>query len=77
MERRENCQLSKLYTSGALVVSRDLIDEMHSSVGVEVSAWNPFQGLTVAQGAIPERFVGQEWRFSAALGACSGTFEET
>ena len=77
VERRENCQLSKLYTSGALVVSRDLIDEMHSSVGVDVSLWNPFQGLPLAQGAIPDRFAGQEWRFSAAVGACVATFEET
>lgn len=77
VERRENCQLSKLYTSGALVVSRDLTDEMHSSLGVDVSVWNPFQGLTMAPGALPDRFVGQEWRFAAAVGACAATFEET
>jgi Tfp pilus assembly PilM family ATPase len=77
VERRENCQLSKLYVSGALVVSRDLTDEMRSSVGVEIAPWNPFQGLTVAQGALPESFAGQEWKFSAAAGACIATFEET
>jgi len=77
VERRENCQLAKLYASGALVVSRDLIDEMRSSVGVDVAFWNPFQGLTLAPGALPDSFAGQEWKFSAAVGACVATFEET
>jgi Tfp pilus assembly PilM family ATPase len=77
VERRENCQLTKLYASGALVVSRDLIDEMRSSVGVDVALWNPFQGLTLAPDAVPDSFAGQEWKFSAAVGACVATFEET
>jgi Tfp pilus assembly PilM family ATPase len=76
VERRENCRISKVYVSGALTVSRDSIEEIHSSMGVPVETWNPFEGLTVAQDALPENLAGQEWRFSAAAGACLATFEE-
>lgn len=77
VERRENCQISKMYISGGLVVSRDLVDEMKSSMGVEIAGWNPLDEITVAPGALPENFAGQEWRFAAAVGACLATFEET
>ncbi len=77
VERRENCQITKMFASGDLIVSRDLIDEMKSSLGIEVAFWNPFQGLTLPQGAIPENLAGHEGRFSAALGAGLATFEET
>lgn len=77
VERRENCQITKMYVSGGLVVSRDLMDEIKSSMGIELEVWNPFDGLTVTQGAVPENFAGQEWRFSAAVGACLSTFEDT
>jgi Tfp pilus assembly PilM family ATPase len=77
VERRENCRISKICVSGALTVSRDSIEEIHSSMGVPVETWNPFQGLTVAQDAMPEKLAGQEWRFAAAIGACLATFEES
>jgi Tfp pilus assembly PilM family ATPase len=77
VERRENCQVSRIYISGGLVVSRDLVDEMKSSMGIEVTGWNPFDELGIAAGALPENFAGQEWRFAAAVGACLATFEGT
>lgn len=77
VERRENCHVTKIYASGGLVVSRDSLDEMTSSLEVEVDAWNPFESINVPAGALPADFAGQEWRFSAAVGACLATFEET
>ncbi len=78
VERREDCSISKLYASGGVVLSRDSLDEMRSSLGIEIESWNPFEidSLTVAPDAIPEHLKGQEWRFSAAVGACISTFEE-
>lgn len=76
VERRENCTVAKLYVSGGLVVSRDSLDEMRRSLGLEVELWNPFHSLTIMPGAIPDELAGREWRFSAAVGACLGTFEE-
>jgi Tfp pilus assembly PilM family ATPase len=77
VERRENCRISKMYVSGALIVSRDAIEEIRSSMGLTVETWNPFEGLTMSSGALPENLAGQEWRFAAAVGACLATFEET
>lgn len=77
VERRENCHIANLYVSGSLVVSHDATEEMKNAMGVEVLPWNPFKGLTVEEGAVPEAYAGQEWRFSAAVGAGLATFEET
>jgi len=77
IERRENCHIAKLYVSGGLVVSRDALDEMRSSIGLEVDSWNPFEKVTVLPGALPEDYSGREWQFAAAVGACLATFEET
>jgi Tfp pilus assembly PilM family ATPase len=75
VERRENCHVGKIYVSGGLIVSRDSLDEMTSAMGVEIAFWNPFDGLEVAPDAIPDNLSGQEWRFSAAIGAGLATFE--
>lgn len=79
VERRENCSIAKLYASGGVVLSRDSLDEMRSSMGLEVDTWDPFEleNLTVAPDAIPENLKGQEWRFSPAVGVCLATFEES
>ena len=77
VERRENCHVGKLYVSGGLAGSAGTIEEMRSSLEVEVERWDPFEGLQVAKDAIPERLSAQRWRFAAAVGACLGTFEET
>ncbi|MFO7871498.1 MAG: pilus assembly protein PilM [Kiritimatiellia bacterium] len=77
LERRENCQLAKIYVSGALTVSRDSIEEISSAMGVETGGWNPFEGLSVSSGALPEAAKGKEWQYAAAIGAGLGTFEET
>ncbi|MDD4870672.1 MAG: pilus assembly protein PilM, partial [Kiritimatiellae bacterium] len=77
VERRENCHISKIYVSGGITVSRDSLEEIRSSMGLEVVLWNPLEGLIVTQGAIPENMTGKESRFSAAIGAALATFEET
>jgi Tfp pilus assembly PilM family ATPase len=77
VERRENCRVAKLYVSGELTSSRDLMDEIGGAVGTEVGTWNPLDGFTVADGALPDSLEGQEWRLGAAAGACLGVFEET
>lgn len=76
VERHENCHVVKVYVSGGLAASRNSLDELASSLGIEVDLWNPFEGLTIMPGALPENLAGKEWRFSAAIGACLATFEE-
>lgn len=77
VERRENCHFGKMYVSGGLVTSRDSLDEVTTSMGIEVDFWDPMESLSVSDGAIPEHLQGQEWRLSAAVGACLGVFEAT
>jgi type IV pilus assembly protein PilM len=77
VERRENCRVSKIYASGGLVVSHDSLEEMRLSLGIPVEIWDPFEGLTMAENALPEKFAGKKWKFAAAVGACLATLEET
>jgi Tfp pilus assembly PilM family ATPase len=77
VERRENCHMSRLYLSGGLTVSRCVRDELRGALELDVETWNPFEGLRVQSGAVPESCVGREWMFASAVGACLGTFEET
>lgn len=75
IERKENCHMQVVYISGALALSRDSFDVIHSAMGVEVNRWNVLDGLNVDANAIPSSIAGQEWRLSAAIGACQATFE--
>lgn len=77
VERRENCRVDGLYLCGGLVVSRDVQNEIQSSTGLDVAAWNPLDDVPAADDAVPEALGGQSWRFSAAIGACLATFETT
>ena len=76
VERRENCRINKVYTSGGITKSRDWLTELKSALGYDVDAWNPFAALKVDQGALPEHLNGQETRFSAAVGAALATLQQ-
>ncbi|MBU1908522.1 MAG: pilus assembly protein PilM, partial [Verrucomicrobia bacterium] len=75
IERREECQVEKLYASGGMSLSRFWVDELKRAAGVAVERWNPFEGLTMAADALPPALDGQQTRFAAALGCCLGTWE--
>lgn len=77
VERREDCHVGSIYVSGGLAASHDSLEEMKNSMGVEIKTWNPFDGLTVAPGALPEDIAGNEWQFAAAVGTGLATFEES
>lgn len=77
IERRENCQIAKLYLPGGKGVSRDWQKEITSAVGVSFDMWNPFAGLTVEPGAIPQQHEGRLSCFAGAIGAILGVFEES
>jgi Tfp pilus assembly PilM family ATPase len=77
VERRENCRISSVYVAGGLARSQDAIEEISSSMEVDVHFWNPFEGMNVNKDAIPPELEGKEWRLAAAAGACLGVFEDT
>ena len=69
VERRENCHVAKLYACGATGALNVWSQEVQSAAGLEPVFWNPFEGLAVVPGAIPDALKGQESQFAAALGA--------
>ncbi len=76
VERRENCRVVTLYAAGNFGASKGVLDALHAALGMDIVAWNPLTGLTVASGALPANWNGQDWRLAAAIGACEGTLEE-
>ena len=76
VERREDCRVQRVFISGSAAKSRDVIGELRTALELDIENWDPFDGLNVADDAIPEQLKGQEWRFASAIGACLGTFEE-
>lgn len=77
VERRENCRITQIYVSGGLANSHDSLNILRQAMDLDVHFWNPFSGLTIAKDAIAGDLSGREWQFSAAVGACLSTFEET
>lgn len=75
IERREECQVEKLYVSGGMSLSRFWISDLKQASGLDVERWNPFDGLHAAPDALPAALAGQETRFTAAIGACLGAWE--
>jgi Tfp pilus assembly PilM family ATPase len=75
VERRENCRMRKLYASGGVVGARDWQAEVQATVGLVPEPWNPFEGLSLAPGAVPDTLRGMEPRFAAAVGAALGSLE--
>ena len=69
VDRREDCHVSRLYACGGGGTLKTWADVVHETTGLELVSWNPFEGLTVSPGAVPDRWKGQEARFSAAVGA--------
>lgn len=69
VERRENCHVVKLYACGATGALNVWAQEVQTASGLEPVFWNPFEGLAVAPGAIPDALKGQESQFASALGA--------
>ncbi len=75
VERRENCRVERLYASGGAAHMREWMNDIASSSGLEAQAWNPFENLSVAPGAMSERVQGQEGRFAAAVGGALAFLE--
>lgn len=72
VEREENCRIRKAYISGGMSLSSYWTNEIRRATGMEVLPWNPFDVMTVAPGALPERLEGQQPRFAAVVGAALG-----
>jgi Tfp pilus assembly PilM family ATPase len=75
VERRENCHVTSLHVSGALIMTEDILKEIRSATDVQVEVLNPFDGLAVQPGALTDEAAENAPRFAAAVGACLGVLE--
>lgn len=75
VERREGCRIERVYLSGGMCLSRFWADEISRVGGITTECWDPFEGMTLAEGALPADLEGQRSRFTAAVGACLGAWE--
>lgn len=76
VERRENCHISKIYVADDPLVSHDWLNEIKTVLGVATSTWQPFEGVKLAPGALPDRFEKCRSQFAAVLGAAYALSEE-
>ncbi len=72
VERREAVHIAKLYAGGGGVSLRLWTQEVEAATGHKPEPWNPFDGLAIEPGAIPDKFKGQENRFAGAVGVALG-----
>ena len=77
VEREENCRIKTAYISGGMALSTYWTNEIKRATGMDVQSWNPFDQLTLAPGALPERLEGQQPRFASAIGAALGILRES
>jgi Tfp pilus assembly PilM family ATPase len=76
VERRENCRVEAFWLSGPLSQANDVAAEIKNALNIAPQPWNPLEGRDLAEGAVPDQYAGEEWRFAAALGAGLAAFEE-
>jgi len=72
VERREAVHIEKLYAGGGGMSLRLWAQEMETATGHKPERWNPFDGLVIQPGAIPDKVKGQESRFAGAVGVALG-----
>jgi Tfp pilus assembly PilM family ATPase len=72
VERQENCRVATTCITGGMSMSSYWVGEIRKGTGMNVQTWDPLVGLTVLPGAIPEKLQGQQFRFTAAIGAARG-----
>jgi Tfp pilus assembly PilM family ATPase len=76
VERKAGAPVQNWYLSGGLALAAYWRAEIEHVVGAGVKVWNPLGNLLMAQDVWPDELVGQEPRFSAAIGLAIGALED-
>jgi Tfp pilus assembly PilM family ATPase len=72
VERQENCSVSRIVVSGGLADSKDWIEMLRQSLGIEVDRFDPLKGLEIEPEALSPALDTQRTRLTAAVGAAIG-----
>lgn len=75
VERHANCQISKLFAPSGIGVSRSWLNEVKTTLTLDVASWNPFDCVKLLPEAYSAEHEGQQYRFAAAIGAGLASLE--
>lgn len=75
VERQNKSVLDGVYLSGGEAASPYWQSAIEGVLGLAPVVWNPFEKLDIAPDAFPEKFIGQESRFAAAVGTALAGME--
>jgi len=76
IERQDNCKINMLYAIGGVALSTSAMQSLEKFMNIDITPWNPFDGLKVAPHIFENEMKGQRWRFAGALGAALATLEK-
>ncbi len=76
VERLQGCRISKVYVSGGLCLLPSISEEVGQMLHAEVGQWSPFENIVIENEALSPEMEKQATRFSAAIGAAIGGFQE-
>lgn len=76
LARHQGSRVSRLYASGGLCLVPSWAEEVESMMNLKVVKWSPLENIHYDAGQIGAEMEAQATRFSAAIGAAIGGFEE-
>jgi Tfp pilus assembly PilM family ATPase len=76
IERHQGCRVAKVYVSGGLSLLPSWGDELGQLLNSEIVHWSPLENIICDPEILTEDMTAQATRFSAAIGAAIGGFEE-
>jgi Tfp pilus assembly PilM family ATPase len=77
IERHQGCRVTKVFVSGGLSLLPNWSNEVGRMLNAEAMQWSPFENIQYDSDVIPDFIDKQATRFSAAIGAAIGGFEES
>jgi len=76
VERHQKSRITRIYASGGTSLFPHWKETIQQSLLIDVVSWSPFENIDMEPGIFPPNLKGQETRFSAAVGAVIGGFQE-
>jgi Tfp pilus assembly PilM family ATPase len=76
IERHQSCRVGKLYVSGGLSLLPSWSAEVGQMLHFNAIPWSPLENINCEPGILSPELKSEATRFSAAIGAALGGFEE-
>lgn len=76
IERHQGCRVGKLYVSGGLSLLPSWSAEVGAMLQTNAVTWSPLENIICEPDILPSEIKSEATRFSAAIGAALGGFEE-